>query len=598
MGLRLGAAPPARRWGLRPALLRPVAVLMLVFGVAISATLASVWQHTVSGQHADRLDRTAASRTTAVGNAIRRYQDVLMAERALVLASTFVSRADFHAFADALEFRRMYPGLQSIGWYADVPGRRLAGFLASARHDGPAGFQVTPPGRRPAYYVALYSEPGGRAGPAPGSDARLDPVLREAMDRARDSGQATLSREAPLEADRALPRERRPAAFRLLVPVYRGHPGNVAERRAALRGWASGSFRARDLLAGSYPTRQVNTGTELYEQTAGSARLLASFPDGFRAVGGDVRSGTLTLGGRRLLLRSEPLPGSPTLTDAAIKGPTVLAVGLALSALLAGLILVLAVVLGQLRTVRLQRAELREANEFKTDLVAMLSHDLRQPLGSVLGYAQLLNGEVDPAAGDDARKFAAKILRGARRLQQLLEDILTMTQLDVGKLLPEPAPVSVHQAVIDTVGGLQDELPAVSHGEVGRVWALVDPGHLQQILANLVGNAAKYGGPPVRIAATEAEGVVEIHVADHGPGVPGEFVPRLFERFARAPSSGGTGTGLGLFIVRQLVEANGGHVSYQPNRPTGACFVVRLPRAAPPLTLAPEAPEQRPQVAG
>jgi signal transduction histidine kinase len=276
----------------------------------------------------------------------------------------------------------------------------------------------------------------------------------------------------------------------------------------------------------------------------------------------------------------------------------VLAVGLALSALLAALIWLLAVALGHVRTLRLQRAELREASDFKTDLVAMLSHDLRQPLASVLGYAQLLTGDVDLVAGGDPQRFAAKILRGARRLQQLLEDILMMTRLDVGKLQPDPVPVPVDQSVADTVACLQDELPAVSHREVGRVWTLVDPGHLQQILTNLVGNAAKYGGPPVKVTATQAEGVVEIRVADHGPGVPPEFVPRLFGRFARAPSSGGTGTGLGLFIVRQLVEANGGHVSYQPNRPTGACFVVRLPQATPPLALAPAALEERPQVAG
>jgi signal transduction histidine kinase len=98
------------------------------------------------------------------------------------------------------------------------------------------------------------------------------------------------------------------------------------------------------------------------------------------------------------------------------------------------------------------------------------------------------------------------------------------------------------------------------------------------MLTNYVANALKYGGPPIRIEAREADGVVEIFVRDRGTGVPEEFVPRLFERFAQAGTKEG-GTGLGLSIVRGLARAQGGEAWYEPDPSGGACFGVRLPSA-------------------
>jgi signal transduction histidine kinase len=114
--------------------------------------------------------------------------------------------------------------------------------------------------------------------------------------------------------------------------------------------------------------------------------------------------------------------------------------------------------------------------------------------------------------------------------------------------------------------------------------AVVDPSHLTRILDNYKGNAFKYGHPPVHIEAERVGDFVELRVRNHGPGVPPEFVPRLFTKFDRAdtPTTRTTqGTGLGLSIVKRLAEAKHGDVRYQPNEPQGGCFVVRLPAAVP-----------------
>jgi signal transduction histidine kinase len=108
----------------------------------------------------------------------------------------------------------------------------------------------------------------------------------------------------------------------------------------------------------------------------------------------------------------------------------------------------------------------------------------------------------------------------------------------------------------------------------------VDPQDLGRILDNYLQNAFKYGEPPVRIEAARVGDLVEVRFLDHGPGVPPQFVPRLFGRFARADTpatKSQKGTGLGLSIVRGLAEANGGSARYEPGVPDGSCFVVELP---------------------
>jgi signal transduction histidine kinase len=110
-----------------------------------------------------------------------------------------------------------------------------------------------------------------------------------------------------------------------------------------------------------------------------------------------------------------------------------------------------------------------------------------------------------------------------------------------------------------------------------------DPDHLRRIVVNLLTNAFKYGGPPVNVLVMTTDDAVKLEVCDHGEGVPPEFVPRLFQRFARADRTARTreGTGLGLSIVQGLAEANGGEAWYQPREPHGSCFGLTLPRRLP-----------------
>jgi signal transduction histidine kinase len=187
------------------------------------------------------------------------------------------------------------------------------------------------------------------------------------------------------------------------------------------------------------------------------------------------------------------------------------------------------------------------------------------------------------ALGEEER---GDILQGmtasASRLRRLLGDLLTASRLERRALPLHPAPVNVAEVVNDAVSTTLRTHPEVEVHVAGvaDVNVLADRDRLAQSLDNLIGNAVRHGASPVQVQVQPGAAMVDIRVSDLGPGVAAEMQPRLFERFVTGDSRGGTG--LGLFIVRELARAQGGDASYEPaslDQPAGA-FVISLPRAA------------------
>lgn len=230
--------------------------------------------------------------------------------------------------------------------------------------------------------------------------------------------------------------------------------------------------------------------------------------------------------------------------------------------------------------------EADEANRLKDEFLATLSHELRTPLNAILGWTQLLRIGLDPEAADRALET---ISRNALTQSQLVADILDMQRIVGGKLrlnlrALDLAPVI--QRAVDTVNPAAEakevEIQTLLDSDAGPV--LGDEDRLQQIMWNLLTNAVKFTpkGGRVRVGLIKVNSHVEISVEDTGPGLAEEFIPYAFDRFRQADSSSTRrhgGLGLGLAIVRNLVELHGGTVAAD-NRSvgSGALFVVGLPR--------------------
>ena len=230
--------------------------------------------------------------------------------------------------------------------------------------------------------------------------------------------------------------------------------------------------------------------------------------------------------------------------------------------------------------------QLRHANQLKDEFLATLSHELRTPLNAILGYARMVSGGMLPP--ERLSRAAETIERNATTLTRMVEDVLDVSRIVSGKMRLNvqavELPLVLHEAV-ETIRPAADakriRINAVIDPAVGLISG--DPDRLQQIVWNLLSNAVKFTPKDgkIQLRLERVNSSVEIIVSDTGAGIAPEFLPHMFERFRQADSGitrQHAGLGLGLAIVRNLVELHGGTVyASSSGAGTGATFRVRLP---------------------
>ena len=228
---------------------------------------------------------------------------------------------------------------------------------------------------------------------------------------------------------------------------------------------------------------------------------------------------------------------------------------------------------------------LKQLENTRKEFVANVSHELRTPLSLIKGYVEtLLDGaRNDPAV---AERFLKIIERNTQRLDLLIQDLLTISALESERLKLELQPVNLHSLAEKVLGDLSSKAENKNVSLVNELPELTangDVNRLDQVLANLVDNAIKYGRAEgsVRVGGKKLDdGRLEIFVQDDGPGIPPEAIDRVFERFYRvekARSRDQGGTGLGLAIVKHIVHAHGGEVWAKSEIGRGATFFFTLP---------------------
>ena len=211
-----------------------------------------------------------------------------------------------------------------------------------------------------------------------------------------------------------------------------------------------------------------------------------------------------------------------------------------------------------------------------TDLTHELAHELGTTLAVIIGFADTVDRHWERLTDEQRRDLFHRIGVHARRIQRMLRRMLLAdsTQSRSG---PLTQPVELWEVALSHLPDLGVSAVHIDCPRDLRVQA--DPAYLDEIVINLVENAGKYGAPPITVSAHQAGEVVELAVADHGPGVAEDFVPRLFERYSRPTDTSDhpSGSGLGLYLVDKLAHALGGSVRYEPNEPNGSRFIVTLP---------------------
>ena len=230
--------------------------------------------------------------------------------------------------------------------------------------------------------------------------------------------------------------------------------------------------------------------------------------------------------------------------------------------------------------------EREQALAARSRFYAVMSHELRTPINAILGYNDLVLGEVFGLLPPGVRESIERAQRATRHLLELINDVLDLSKLEAGKTEIVPEPVLIPELLnelLSTVQPLAESRGTVLDIQAGECVLPIttDPRRLRQILLNLVSNAIKFGeGRPVRIGCRLSDdGWMELEVADQGAGIPAEDLHRIFDEFVQLSNASEEGTGLGLPISKRLAELLGGQLEVTSAPGEGSVFRLRLPAA-------------------
>ncbi|MEO4046342.1 CHASE domain-containing protein [Pseudomonas sp. CAU 1711] len=545
----------------------------------------------------------------AVEQRLLAYEHVLRGGVGMFAASRQVERDEWHRYVANLDIEHNYPGIQGIGFSKWLRAEERDALVRQVRAEGFADFRLWPEGRRDGYSVILYLEPfDWRNRRAFGFDMYSEANRRAAMRRAIDTGQPAISGKVRLVQETE---ENVQHGFLMYLPVYpRGEvPDSESERSERLLGFVYAPFRMNNLMTGTLGNKAlpdirlqifdgpgVDAESMMYDSAADSRHV---------PLFSEVRSEQFN--GRVWTFRFSSLPAFEAAMDTQ-KPALILGGGLLVSLLLSGLIWLLGQNRSRARKLtqanrglqkeigerrRLEdklvqaRDKAEEANRAKSDFLANISHELRTPLTLILAPAEQLL-ERAPA---ELRPQLERICRNALLLLNRVNDLLDFAKAEAGKF-------ELHNEKLD----LQQWLPILAEdaalvaqrkgcaltwevdASLGEVW--VDRGHLETILLNLLSNALKFtpAGGTIGVRATVLDSQrFQLEVSDTGSGIEAEQLPLLFQRFQQLDNSATRphgGTGIGLALVKQLVELMGGEVEVHSAPGAGSSFQVRLPHCA------------------
>jgi signal transduction histidine kinase len=230
--------------------------------------------------------------------------------------------------------------------------------------------------------------------------------------------------------------------------------------------------------------------------------------------------------------------------------------------------------------VAVERAQLHEEvvmlDQLKLNFVAIASHELRTPAASVYGVLATLFERGDQLDQETRAELVRVGYEHGERLRRLIEQLLDLSRLDAQAINVAPKPLVLQSVLIEIASGAVPGDTPVEIRVSPDVAVVADPLVLERVLSNVLANAARYGEPPILVAAEQRDRHIRIAVEDQGPGVAQDLQPRLFERFARGADA--RGSGLGLAIARAYARAHGGDLVYAPGE-HGARFELIVPRA-------------------
>ncbi|KMO44446.1 histidine kinase [Methylobacterium tarhaniae] len=593
--------------------------------VATGLGTALIWR---AAEMRDRLTFLHATdiELRSVEDQFRTYTALLRGGAGLFAANDdTVTLAQFRAYVQRIEFQTLYPGILGIGFTPAIQASERERFAAKAETLGVPGFRVRPSSDHPVLSPVLFAEPpNARNQAAIGYDVMSDPVRRDMVERARDTGLPAASARIQLVQEIDANKQ---AGFLVAMPVYAGGvvPAELDERRRRYLGFVFGAFRADDLFNSIVAAEaEQDAAFAIYDGTPSAATLLhrsARNPD---AVAGRLtREATIELGGRVWTVRFEQRL-SPRRASALPEIGLVCGGGLFATALLGFAAFrqrriqdeirrlnasLEARVEDRTRDLRQAAESLRQAGEERArmeevlrqsqkmeavgQLTGGLAHDFNNLLAGISGSLELIETRIGQGRSKDVAKYIAAAQGASKRAAALTHRLLAFSR----RQTLAPKAVDANRLVDGMLDLIQRTVgPGIDlrHRGADDLWpALVDPSQLENSLLNLCINARDAMPEGGRIVIetenrwvdrrqAEALDVPEgqylsLCVSDTGTGMPPEVVARAFDPFFTTKPMG-EGTGLGLSMIYGFAKQSGGQVRIVSEVGAGTTVCLYLPR--------------------
>jgi len=566
----------------------PRIVALVLFLVCLFATVlfSTAVVNRVEKDFEVSLNQRASAREAYYTSRVQSFNRVALSSASMFAVKETLTNDDWQHFFTTMHLSRDFPALLGLGYAGRVDAAQKAAYEKVQSVDRGIDFKITPEGARDEYTAITYIAPDTAENQlALGYDMFAEPARRAAMEQARDTNTPTMSAPVTLIQDQRVNAKEHPGVL-IYSPVYRtgADISTVEARRAALRGYVYVAFRPYDILE-SYARETGDTSqnlrvvlndvtdarpVQLYAVSTikNAARQSEAIQ---RTVRVNNRSWQISVSSVHTLLSRFYEPVGILLFGAVASGVVALVVYLVLLR----------------RMSHVHEVYENEVERTKDELLALTSHQLRTPASGVKQYVGMLTaglvGELTPAQ----HAIAQKAYDANERQLQIINELLYVSKADAGELVIEPREMdltAVTRLVVDTFADRAREKqitvvfssrePRIIHG---------DKRYLQMAIENLLSNAIKYSyeGTEVRVELYDDGDTVKLAVRDRGVGVSEADLPRLFSKFDRIDnplSYSEGGSGLGLFLARQLIVAHGGDITVESEEGKGSTFTIALPK--------------------
>ncbi len=581
----------ARKLG---AILLPSTRVYITASIVVLLTFLSVtiwtWRNAVDNLDNDfqtNLNSGTKSAADLVQSTVGTYGEVLRGAAGLFNVDPNLSEKSWQSYIDNLRFEQRYPGMQGISYIQTVPSDQLGDFLANNTTSDGQPYVISPDTPRNTYNVTRYISPNTpEQRPYIGYDPSTENVRGTAMNLARDTGALAVSGRVTRIVDKQ-------PGFVLYVPVYKeGMPvQTVEQRQAAIKGYVSAGVRIQDLINGLFGKLLNNSAAvELYAgkfaDTKANVYRSKSYNEVIKRHNASSATQLITVSGNDWLLVTHAVPNYSPQSQHNLSR-TILFGGIALSVLASALIFTIMVSRG--RTITAEKN--REVQEVKDSLIALASHQLRTPATGVKQFVgMVLEGYAGPIKPTQKEMLEKAYLSNERQIK-IINQILHVSRADSGRLVLTFSKLNLTKT-IKTIKAEQAQI----YKDRGQklilklpktdVFIHADEQYIAMAIDNLLSNASKYSFQRSAITVTlrRTRNEVVLSVADKGVGIDPKDMHLLFQKFSRIHndlSIAAGGSGIGLYLCREIIELHGGTIEVASEPGKGSVFTVIVPRKPP-----------------